>query len=87
MSKGIMLNDFWSKVYIKFFGKKIKPRKEIHPIIKCQPFRTGMNENQIKHRLVMGMVEELMQYVEFTMDEQENVKILTARLDVIKKGM
>ena len=76
------------KLYIWLLPKNISAvNTQVIPITRSIVFRSGMNKEQIKERLVKDMTDRLMQYVEFTEELKEDTKVtmLTARIDVIQK--
>jgi len=75
-----------------FGGKEPEKQEEapvsggIVPVIRCMKYNENIKPDPIKERLVKDMAQELLNYAEFTVKEEGNgVKLITARLDVLRR--
>ena len=75
------------KLYIKLLDPATIPKAlQIVPITRFQVFKYGMNEEQVKNRIVALMDKDLINYVTFERKEQpEGTILIRGRLDVVKR--
>ena len=88
------MRNFLLKVLEKLYIKLLDPTTiatipealQIVPITRFQVFKYGMNEEQVKNRIVALMDKDLINYVTFERKEQpEGTVLIRGRLDVVKR--
>ena len=75
------------------FGNKSPEKQEeapisggIIPVVRCVKYNESLKPDPIRERLIKDMVRELLNYAEFTVKEEGNgIKLITARLDVLRR--
>lgn len=87
-----LMRKFLIKILGNLYIKLLKPNeienvgKEIIPIIKCQAFRSNMNEEQIKLKVLTLMEKDLINYVEYeTETKDDGTTLIWGKLKVIRE--